>query len=174
MCLKRSAFTLIEVLISIALFTLVLLALNKSVSLLRDSNHQLIGHLLKTKEENKIYNTLYLDVLGSDGNLTIEKDEFTRLCAEDTYNSLYGLPSAKVCWLVHKDKNTLLRVEGNNYTLPTTFSQHVEIDSLLEGIELFDIYHKDGKVLVLVKAKGKDPVSFMIQGVHTPVSKKGK
>jgi len=158
-----------EVLISIALLSLVLLALYQSVDMLRDSNRQLRGHLLNTKEETRVFRTLYLDILSSDGNMTITKDGFTRLCIEETINSLYALPSAKVCWLVHKEDHTLLRIEGNGYTLPTAYDQRVEVDKLLSNMELFDVYRKNDRVLVVAKEKGKDPVSFMVQGVNTPV-----
>ena len=157
-----------EVVISIALFAIVLLVLNHSVDRLRTSNTQLIGYLHKSNEENRIFNTLYRDIAGSDGNLTMVKNDFTRLCVEETCNTLYGLPSAKVCWLVLKENNTLVRVEGNDYLLPTTNDHRVQIDKLLQNIELFDIYHSGDKVLVVTKIKGKDPVTFMVQGLNGP------
>lgn len=119
---------------------------------------------------------LYMDILRSDGNLTITKDEFARLCIEDTRNSLYGLSVAKVCWVVTKKSNHLLRVEGNDYHLPLKSEENVEVDKVLDQVELFDVYRSSDKeadkVLVILQEKGKEPVQFMVQGVSKPEVKK--
>jgi len=113
-----------------------------------------------------------LDILGSDGNITIKKDEFSRVCMEETQNSLYDLPSAKVCWVVLKKDKTLARIEGNTYHLPLLTEERVEIDPIMTDIELFDVYHEKDKVLVLIQQQGKEPISFMVQGMTKPVKKK--
>jgi hypothetical protein len=163
-----------EVLISIALLGLILPALYRSVDLLRDSNQHLLGYLEKSKKISKATQTLYLDILNSDGNITIKKDEFSRLCIEETRNSLYALPSAKVCWIVLKKDNTLARVEGNGYHLPVGTEERVEIDPLMQNVALFDVYHEKDKVLVLLQLHEQEPISFMVQGVEKPKKKKKK
>ncbi|MBD3791289.1 MAG: prepilin-type N-terminal cleavage/methylation domain-containing protein [Campylobacterales bacterium] len=170
--LRRKAFTLLEVLISIALLTLVMLALNRSVAILRDSNTHLFEYLKTAKTETKVLNVLYRDIIASDGNLTISKDDFSRLCIENTINSLYELPSAKVCWVVLKQDNTLLRVEGNNYSLPVGYEEEVEADLLLKDLELFDVYHEKDKVMVLIKERNKEAMGFMLEGISKPEVKK--
>ncbi|MFT7879465.1 MAG: prepilin-type N-terminal cleavage/methylation domain-containing protein [Sulfurimonas sp.] len=172
--LKRKAFTLLEVLISIALLTLVMLALNRSVAILRDSNSHLLDYLRTAKTETKVLNTLYRDIIGSDGNLTISKDEFSRLCIEETTNSLYELPTAKVCWVVLKQDNTLLRIEGNNYHLPVGYEEQVEVDVLVKHLELFDTYQEKDKVLVVMKEQNKEAMGFMMQGITKSEPKKKK
>jgi len=171
---KRSAFTLLEVLISIALLGLILPALYQSVELLKDSNKHLFDYVEKSKKISKTTETLYLDILSSDGNLTIKKDDFSRLCIEETRNSLYGLPSAKVCWVVTKKDHSLLRVEGNGYTLPLKVDDRVETDLVMRKVELFDIYYSKNKVLVLIQQAKKEPTSFMVQGIAKPQKKKKK
>ncbi|PTB83432.1 prepilin-type cleavage/methylation domain-containing protein, partial [Sulfurovum lithotrophicum] len=126
----------------------------------------------KAKKITEATKVLYLDIISSDGNITLKKDEFTRLCMEQTQNSLYALSRAKVCWVVLKKENTLVRVEGNNYTLPTRFEDRVEVNPVMKNVELFDVYHKKDKVIVFLKQKGKEPISFMIQGVYKPQVKK--
>lgn len=171
---NRPAFTIIEVLIAIALMGIILPALYETVALLRNSNNQLFEHLEKEKKARKVFDTLYLDLLSSDGNITIKKDEFSRVCIENTKNSLYSLSSAKVCWLVIKEDNTLVRVEGYGYNLPTGIDDKVEVDEVMKHMALFDLYYAKDKILVLLKAKKQDAVTFMVQGVSKPQKKKKK
>ena len=168
---QRKAFTLIEVLISIGLLGIVLVALFSTVSMMRDSNEHLHGYLQKAKKITKATKVLYLDILSSDGQINIKKDEFSQVCIESTHNSLYGLSLAKVCWVVLKKNNTLARVEGNAYSLPTRFEDRVEVNKVMKNIELFDVYHQKDKVLVLLKQVGSEPITFLVQGVLNPVLK---
>jgi prepilin-type N-terminal cleavage/methylation domain-containing protein len=168
----QKAFTLIEVLISIGLLGIIIVALFSTVSMMRDSNAHLYDYLQKAKKVTQATKVLYLDIMSSDGNITIKKDEFTRLCMQETKNSLYALSLAKVCWVVLKKDNTLVRVEGNNYKLPTRFEDRVEVNPVMKHVELFDVYHQKDKVLVFLKQKGEEPITFMIQGVSKPIVKK--
>jgi len=167
----RKAFTLIEVLISIALLGIILVPLFSVVDLMRDSNQHLLKSLEKSKQITKATKVLFLDVLSSDGKIDIKKDEFTRLCIEETKNSLYNLTLAKVCWVVLKNKNTLVRIEGSHYTLPLEDEDKTEVDTIMSDIILFDVYHEKDKVLVLLQQKGKEAISFMVQGITNPVLK---
>ena len=161
----REAFTLLEVLVSITILGFVILALFSAVDVLKDSNEHFLGHLKKSKEVSQTTKTLYLDILSSDGDIEIKKDEFTQLCMGGSIHSLYALPMAKVCWLVLKEENTLVRVEGNNYTLPLKLEQYVEVDATIKNMEVFDVYHEKDKVLVLLQQRDQEPISFMIQGI---------
>ena len=164
----HKAFTLLEVLISIALMGIVLVALFSSVDILQDSNQHLSKQLKKTQKITQATEVLYKDILSSDGNLTIIKEEFTRLCVESTANSLYALSRAKVCWLVMKENNHLVRVEGTEYTLPTRSEDRVEVDTVMQNVELFDVYHSNDKVLVVLKEKSKEAIKYMVQGITKP------
>jgi len=165
---QQKAFTLIEVLISIGLLGIVIIALFSTVSMMRSSNANLYTYLQKSKKITKANKVLYMDIMSSDGNISIKKDEFSRLCMQETRNSLYALSLAKVCWVVLKKDNTLVRIEGNNYKLPTRFEDRVEVNPVMKHIELFDVYHQKDKVLVFIKQKGEKPITFMVQGVTKP------
>lgn len=171
MQMTRRAFTLLEVLISITLLSLVLMALYKSTDLLHRSNQHLYHHLEQAANSIKGVQTLYMDILQADHNITVNQEkEFHQLIIENTGHSLYGLPRAKVAWLVYKDDNTLLRVEGSEYSLPLKNEEKVEVDPILKDMEIFQVYkskNKD-KILVLLQVKGSDPQSFMVQGISQP------
>ena len=142
--------------------------------MLRSSNRQLFGYLEKANREKLGTEILFLDIAGSDGNLTIAGDEFSRLCLENSVNSLYGLSAAKVCWVVSKKKHTLLRSEGNGYALPLNSDDRVAVDAVIEGVDLFRVYRKKSEVLVMLRQKGKNSISFMVQGVPEIIKKKKK
>jgi prepilin-type N-terminal cleavage/methylation domain-containing protein len=168
----KKAFTLIEVLISIGLLGIIIVALFSTVSMMRASNATLYEYLQKSKKITQATKVLYMDIVSSDGNITIKKDDFTRICMQETKNSLYALSLAKVCWVVLKKENTLVRIEGNNYRLPTRFDDRVEVNPVMKHVELFDVYHQKDKVLIFLKQKGEEPITFMVQGITKPVIKK--
>jgi len=102
---NKKAFTLLEVLISIMLLSLVLMALYRSADILRASNKNLFHHLEHSSDAMKGARTLYIDLLQADGNITIDSKEkkFYKIIINNTQNSLYGLYHAKVIWLVYKE-----------------------------------------------------------------------
>ena len=172
---RREAFTLIEVLISITLLSLVLMALYRSTDILRRSNKHLYNNLEKSSKSMQGNRILYMDLLQSDDNITInDKNEFHQITMINTGNSLYGQSSAKVTWLVSKNENTLLRVEGSDYELPLHEDSYVEVDPIVNKVELFKIYKnkKKNKLLVLLQFNGRPVQSFMIQNRMIKLTKK--
>lgn len=166
---SKRAFTLIEVLISITLLSLVLMALYRSVDILRASNRNLFSHLKKSSIEIESARVLYRDILMSDGNISIESKRdklFSRVTIFNTKNSLYGLYSAKVIWVVYRENNTLLRVEGGEYNFPLKYGERVEIDVIAKNIEQFNLFlnKKRTKLLAIIKFPTSTQ-SFMIQNI---------
>jgi prepilin-type N-terminal cleavage/methylation domain-containing protein len=172
----RGAFTLIEILIATSLLSIVLIGLYESLDTQRRSVEIIRKSLDTTMSEDKFLMVLYNDIAKSDGNITINKGERDRVCIQNTTNSIYGLDSAKVCWLVLKDKDSLVRVEGGDYKLPVEFEGKVEVDIVTKGIKLFEISRneKDGYILVVIQQLEKEPYSFLLQGIKPPPNKKIK
>jgi len=165
---RRKAFTLVEVLISITLLSLVLMALYKSADILRDSNLHLFKYLQKSSTTLKGSKTLYMDLMYADHNITIGTDDkLHRLTIAHTTHSLYGQGVAKVTWLVSKEENTLIRVEGGNYTIPLRGEERVEVDVVSKDIKLFKVYKskKKDKILIIIEIKGQEPQTFMVQNI---------
>jgi prepilin-type N-terminal cleavage/methylation domain-containing protein len=163
---RKFGFTLVEVLISITLLSLVLMALYRSADILRHSNLHLFHYLEKSTHTLKGSKTLYMDLMHSDYNITIKTEEkFHRLIINNTRNSLHGLAQVKVVWLVYKEENTLLRIEGGKYTIPLKSEERVEVDVIAKKLELFKIYKskKKDKILAMIKITGQEPQLFMTQ-----------
>lgn len=171
---RRSAFTLIEILISVALLSIVMMGLYSALNMQRSSNKHLFEYLTKAIDGDKVIMVLYRDIMYSDGNLTIKKGEFDRFCINNTANSLYGLSRAKVCWLVAKEEHQLLRVEGNGYKLPLKHEDKVAVDKTMKPIVLFDITRKKGELLVMLQSANEEPYAFMLQGIEQPPKAKKK
>jgi prepilin-type N-terminal cleavage/methylation domain-containing protein len=171
---SRPAFTLIEILISTMLLSIVLIGLYSVLDTQRRSVGNIKKHLDKSVEHDRAIMVLYNDILHSDGNLTIKKSQRDTLCIESTTNSLYELGSAKVCWLVLKDKDTLTRVEGNEYRLPLGIEDKVEVNKILEGTRAFEVSRDKDKVFVFAQQLNKEPYSFLLQGIKIPPKPKKK
>ena len=88
----RTAFTLLEVLISIMLLSLIMIGLNKTIEQLRASNKHVAKYIDKVISEERVMKLIHLDILQSDGIIDIiEKDkDIHRLIIDNTTNSLYG------------------------------------------------------------------------------------
>ena len=170
----RGAFTLIEILIATALLSIVLIGLygvldtqKRSVSIIKENLDRSVDH-------DRAIMVLYNDILKSDGNITLKKGERDRLCIEATRNSLYELGVAKVCWLVLKEQDTLVRVEGNGYNIPIGLEDNVEVDRVLKGVRLFDITRNKDSILAVIQELNKEPYSFLLQGIKQPPKPKPK
>jgi len=167
----QKAFTIVEVLISITLLSLVLMALYKSADLMRVSNSHLFNYLKKANATLKSSTTLYKDLMYADHNISINTEEkFHRLTIYNTSHSLHGLAQAKVVWLVYKKDNTLLRLEGGKYHIPLKSEERVEIDVIAKNIELFKLYRgkKKDKILAMIQVTGQEPQLFMSQNIPLP------
>jgi len=170
----RRAFTLIEILIATALLSIVLIGLYGVLDTQKRSVKAIKNSLDKSIDHDRAIMVLYNDILSSDGNITLKKGEKDTLCIESTRNSLYELDIAKVCWLVLKEDDTLVRIEGNNYKLPLGLEDTVEVDRVLKGVKIFDITRNKDKLLAVIQEARKEPYSFLLQGIKPPPKPKPK
>ena len=172
--MQRRGFTLIEVLIAIILIAMIVPALFETTTLLRKSNKQLKEHLDRAALRTKALQVLYDDIASSDGNITIRKDEFDRLCIAHTAHSLYHLSLPSVCWGVSKSSKTLVRLEGVRWPLRIQENGFLYADEAIKHMTLFEVSYNRKEVIVALEAKGMEPVAFAVYGITPPPKPKPK
>ena len=160
----KKGFTLLELLISIILIGILVPTIYSTISTLQESNITIKDHLNKTKKEMKVFNTLFIDLLSSDAKLKINKKnkDYHSFCMKSN-NTIYLSEKATVCWGVLRENNQLFRVEGNFIDLNLIEEKLFEVDLLVKNIENFNIIQNKDNILVHIKEKNKNTVSFIVQ-----------
>ena len=157
---KRSAFTLIELVISIAIIALIVTYLYQSLNVLKQSNTQLLDKDSVRAEETAFKKLFLLDIMQSSGLKISQTDNknFDLLTLTST-NSLHNLKKPKITYLVTKRDSRLIRIEGLDYTLPLNRDTvyRVKFDELKKDLTHFKLYEDNNKtkVLVNIKEEGK-------------------
>lgn len=157
-------------LISITLFVILTLSIYAGIDIMKDTNAQLKESTKRISSASDAVFLLYSDALASDGNTTIKKnDKFSRLCFNDTHNSLYGATKTKVCWAVTRNDD-LVRIEGVDNFENMLQDTNIKADKSLQHVELFDCYQNNSGLLVILKYNNKETLSFVIHSTTPPSS----
>jgi len=151
----RRGFTLLEMMISLVIFSLVSLYLYQALGTLRLSNERFGGLLESGTHEERILQTLFLDLALSDGNATVHSEDpgIDTLVLRSSH-SLHRRIYPYVGYVV-KEK-ALYRIESYNpVPLP------VEVDALmvadrLATVERFRVYQSSTYFLLDLKLEGRN------------------
>jgi len=157
----KKSFTLIELIISIAIFAILFLAMSNVLVGLKNSKDTLKNLYHKNQKKDYLIKVLYYDILNSDTIKIIHTKypNYDRVLLK-TKNSLYNLDSPNVSWFVSKKENSLIRIESNE---DINFSKKLFspfIDIFQKRVKLFKIYRRKGKDLIYIKSK--KPIIFEI------------
>lgn len=142
--MKRSAFTLVEMMVSIAILSLMMLFLYKSYAQINQDNEIFKTKSLQTQEEFLRNKTLFLDLtLATAKSITIlNQDKQSDIVFMQTSNSLYGRINPFVAY-IKKDKK-LFRLESlkpfKEYPLN---SENDFIGEMFATVESFRLYSED-------------------------------
>jgi len=161
--MKRRAFTLVELLVSIALFGLIAVFLFGTIGGLRKQQA-----FYKEKERIVALKNRDLSLMRSDFDRPetvmvsdTEKKEFAQVSVNGSNHSLYGIDRPNVVWLVLKANNTLVRLESS---LPITLPISPEAlyfthsDVIGEHCELFRLYDSPKNRLIYMKFENESPL----------------
>jgi len=139
----KKSFTLIEVMISVIIFSMLFLVMSNVIKNLNVTKHFLEKY---SNKKDYVVKVLYNDILNSYKIDVIHTKypNFDRLKLFTT-NCFYN-DVCNVLWYVSKNQNRLIRKEGINS------------DIFKKDLKIFKIYRNKGKDLIFIKAK--KPIIF--------------
>ncbi|MEA3513303.1 MAG: prepilin-type N-terminal cleavage/methylation domain-containing protein [Campylobacterota bacterium] len=159
----KKAFTLVEILISISLFSIIIIFLYQSLDMTQKSNDFFSEKLEVKLESQNIKKILFMDMINKKDKINLDSsDEFAIL--QITTNNYYHNPFYEnITYLVTKEKN-LVRLESkekfNKAKLDDEFFDNTYIDILQKDIKVFKIAYdeKDEEKLSIYIKKLDDEV----------------
>ena len=146
----KKAFTLVEIIISILLFSLIMIFLYKSTTNLRLNNKNLKNNHSKNKTFNKVLYQLKNDlILSSKVKIDNEKNKIELI----TNNTFYRNSKSKVIWKILKQSKILVRVE--NKKVDTT-------NIKLKSIKFYEKNKKKDKILCYIEKNNNKKIIFEV------------
>jgi prepilin-type N-terminal cleavage/methylation domain-containing protein len=139
--MKRRAFTLMELFISVVLIALLSMYLYGSLGRTRASNKTLQTHTEAQEHRLKIYELLYRDLVES-YTLSVQqtKNDRFHLLKLQTGNSLYDIAAPYVVYYVRTDTRQLIRLESADpITLPVPDGERERIHADLIEANVTDL-----------------------------------
>jgi len=147
----KKSFTLIEIMISVVIFSLLVLFMSRVISNLNISLHNLDNVYQRQQKNSYLIKILYADILNRKWIKILNYNKNYSIIYLQTLNSLYNIPMPYVVWYVSKKQNSLMRLEcSKKCELPTNIGW---LDKFDKGIKIFKIYQKQNKFFIFIKDK---------------------
>ena len=171
----KKSFTLLELLISISIFSIIIVFLYKTLDQTKYSNILFSKKQETLKESNHLHNILLEDVTESNSIPTVtpdkNKNSIVKINTSNTYHDVFF---NNVTYLVGNTKK-LLRIESEKVFTEfeaknIDFYRNAYIDVLLEDIEYFELKNDGNNYNFVIKQKAKDRViynTFIIKSVSS-------
>jgi len=165
--MMKRAFTLVEVLVSVALLGLISFFVVSTVSQTKNNNKLFENKIDDNKKLELLSDLLYTDLLYSKELIVQGLKKYSVLHVKGK-NSIYGIEEPFVVWLVLKNENQVIRMESaRKISLPikNEMKKYIFVDTLLNKCEHFNInLSKDKKsILTFVQIKNRKPIIFEIE-----------
>ena len=156
----KKSFTLIEIIISVLIFSVLILALSSVINNLKKTKNIIESVYKKQNSKELLIKTLYYDIINSSEFKIIKtkNSNIDRLYLK-TSNSLYNLINPYVVWYISKKNRALIRIEYP-FKIKFPLNKVFYIDKFEEGVKIFKVYEKKGKIFIFIK--NKKPVYFEI------------
>ena len=141
---SRSAFTLMEMMISVVLIVIISLFFTEGITTLQRSNLSLKKHDDVEQNRSKIVNTLYIDLLSAkELKVLPTKERRFHVIMMQTRNSFYNIAYPYVMYFVNADTFTLTRLESAYpITLPISYETRFgyKANEVLHNVSDFNLY----------------------------------
>lgn len=161
--MRRNAFTLVELLVSIALFGLISIFLFGTIDQLRKQQTFFQKKETILSKKNRILSLLRTDLDRAQSvnvSATASRD-FDTVSITGSNHSLYAIDSPYVVWLILKVDNTLVRLESPlPITLPILSEERylIHSDLIEKQCELFRLYDSPKHRLIYLKFEHQSPL----------------
>ena len=166
--LNKKSFTLVEILISISLFSIIILFLYQTLDMTKKSNTFYSTKLDIKKNENSIKKIIFLDLIHKSKDINS-----TKTTLDKEKNSIFQIKSANIyhnpfyeniTYMVSKEKN-LLRIESfdtfDRGKLTENFFNKSYIDTLDSNITKFKaIVQNDKKIVFYLEKDNNQKIIF--------------
>ena len=171
----KKSFTLLELLISISIFSIIIVFLYKTLDQTKYSNVLFSKKQETLKQSNHLHNILLEDVTESNSTPTVtpdkNKNSIVKINTSNTYHDAFF---NNVTYLVGNTKK-LLRIESEKVFTELEaknidFYKNAYIDVLLEDIEYFELKNDGNNYNFVIKQKDKDRViynTFIVKSVSS-------
>lgn len=166
----KSAFTLVEILVSVVLLGLILIFVSSSIQQTKSNNAIFEKKVHEDSKLEVLIDTLYRDIYLS-REINIESYPQYSILHVKSKNSIYGIAEPYVTWLVLKKDNTLIRLESaKRITLPLDeeFKKDIFVDIGMKNCEHFSINVSNDKksILTFIHIKNQKPILFEIEKLY--------
>lgn len=160
----KKSFTLLELIISITIFSIIVVFLYKTIDQTRHSNNLFADKKEALEESNHLHN-IFLEDFAESSNVMIsydkDKNTIVKIVTNNTYHNAFF---NNVTYLISKTKK-LTRMESYqafNEIEPISldFEANSYVDFLLEDIELFEVKNSGMNYNIVIKQKGKNRVFY--------------
>jgi len=160
--IKRDAFSLVELIISVVLLGIIVTFLYSTVSSLEKTNKIFAANEKELSQREKVIDVLYDDIFLAN-SLKIEGLKNSMLSMQ-TSNSLFDITNPYVTWFISHQKDTLLRFESTIkfQDINSENADYFHISKIGENCEVFKIYQSKKKenILIHIKFKDQDPIVY--------------
>lgn len=153
----KRGFTLIEIILSIFLFSIIMMFLFKATSNLKHNNTNFQKSISKDSQELKTIELLKKDLILANNKVKIiNKDKDRTIITFQTRNSIYNISKPYVTWRVLKNSNKLIRVESKNKF--TNENENYHLDTTKDNCKVFQVYKGKQGYLIYIKDKSNKEI----------------
>ncbi len=158
----KNAFTLVEVMVSITLLGILFGYLFEITNTTKKLNKPYLDKSKKIVKESLVFKTLVRDFSQVDGGIDIEYGKKYDIARFKTKNSIYGIISPYVTYLVSKKELTLIRTESlQKYDLSKTddiTNKFIYGDILVSDTISFKVHQNKDFYSIMLRAKEFNPM----------------
>lgn len=161
--MRRTAFTLVELLVSIALFGLISVFLFGMIDELRKQQSFFQKKEVIVSQKNQILSLLRTDIGRAQSvqvSASASKD-FDSVSIRGSNRSLYGIDSPFVTWIILKADNTLVRLESAypiSIPIRPEMRYWIHSDLIVKDCEIFRLYEAPMQRFVYLKYENQSPL----------------